>query len=729
MSEVSSTRNVSLTLEGTRLSSKSVSSSSNLGETPALIRLFDSLVLAVVEQSKESNEKTRSFMSFWMSPYSMMCMITAVLMNRVIIFASSRYRRRLPYVSNIILRLFSIYLLFQGSYGLFLSLKCYYSNAIIQRIFRSDYFRFDDETYLRERFLSIPFGRSIYRGPEGLVGPTSSVLQNFHLSLCLSQVLDTFILVASGLKPSMETGITLFEYSLAFQEAQLDSKISTELLLVAFIALANQLNIHVLGLLDLLQYKLVTSSVIGLFTLSYYSYNIVSGNIVNLPHIIIVGYFPHFCIMVIIILSVLIFLFSSILRMSFDNVAVNNLLDNWNSMNISLSDDFYSALIRFGEFIINISLPSRFMQETSNILLPGDNYIYSELKSAKCLKNGYSNEVVTHPELLGNSPTRASRQRRSWSLFEKSKMLGKLFFNFFQLIKFNLVELMLLRKRYVRGDLYGDGAGNEDEKLLPARATKYRILLNDDGSFYYTSDDTKVVDIDDVDEEELDEVYPGLLLKANLIENDNSADYVFREEEETDDDYEEVDDIECNVLRDSGLPMDNANTRESEMPAPSSDAVLDLLSLQSSKEALTLASFDHQILTYHLQHLQDPASRLTRSHFAKYYTDDLKLIDLLIEKRQELQLRRLEQCKSGICTHDGGPDPTLQKMNDVNHEDRADSLGVCVICHENSRQIILWPCRCLAICEKCRVTLSMHEFGTCVCCRSRVDGYSKVYIP
>ncbi|KAL3232532.1 ERAD-associated E3 ubiquitin-protein ligase ASI1 [Nakaseomyces bracarensis] len=49
----------------------------------------------------------------------------------------------------------------------------------------------------------------------------------------------------------------------------------------------------------------------------------------------------------------------------------------------------------------------------------------------------------------------------------------------------------------------------------------------------------------------------------------------------------------------------------------------------------------------------------------------------------------------------------------------------CVVCKTNDRNIILWPCSCFALCDDCRVSLSLRGFNTCVCCRCPVNGYSK----
>ena len=53
----------------------------------------------------------------------------------------------------------------------------------------------------------------------------------------------------------------------------------------------------------------------------------------------------------------------------------------------------------------------------------------------------------------------------------------------------------------------------------------------------------------------------------------------------------------------------------------------------------------------------------------------------------------------------------------------------CVVCQCASRSIILWPCRCLSLCDDCRVSLAMNNFDKCVCCRREVISFSRIYVP
>ncbi|KZS89969.1 hypothetical protein SISNIDRAFT_525442 [Sistotremastrum niveocremeum HHB9708] len=56
----------------------------------------------------------------------------------------------------------------------------------------------------------------------------------------------------------------------------------------------------------------------------------------------------------------------------------------------------------------------------------------------------------------------------------------------------------------------------------------------------------------------------------------------------------------------------------------------------------------------------------------------------------------------------------------------------CVICTVQPRNVICWPCRCLAVCDDCRSNLASRSPATkhiCPCCRQNVEGYSRIYIP
>lgn len=64
------------------------------------------------------------------------------------------------------------------------------------------------------------------------------------------------------------------------------------------------------------------------------------------------------------------------------------------------------------------------------------------------------------------------------------------------------------------------------------------------------------------------------------------------------------------------------------------------------------------------------------------------------------------------------------------HDENGGSNGPqCVVCYNEPRTIIVWPCRCLSLCDGCRVSLAMNNFDKCVCCRREVISFSRIYVP
>jgi len=58
--------------------------------------------------------------------------------------------------------------------------------------------------------------------------------------------------------------------------------------------------------------------------------------------------------------------------------------------------------------------------------------------------------------------------------------------------------------------------------------------------------------------------------------------------------------------------------------------------------------------------------------------------------------------------------------------------SVCVICTTEARDVICWPCRCLAMCDGCREVMAGRSAPAkhrCPCCRRLIEGYSKIYVP
>lgn len=79
------------------------------------------------------------------------------------------------------------------------------------------------------------------------------------------------------------------------------------------------------------------------------------------------------------------------------------------------------------------------------------------------------------------------------------------------------------------------------------------------------------------------------------------------------------------------------------------------------------------------------------------------------------------------------------------NDSERERMRLCVICYIEDRTIICWPCRCLALCDGCRIAIvtrppprhfeSAFESSqarpthTCPTCRTPVTGFSRIYSP
>lgn len=77
--------------------------------------------------------------------------------------------------------------------------------------------------------------------------------------------------------------------------------------------------------------------------------------------------------------------------------------------------------------------------------------------------------------------------------------------------------------------------------------------------------------------------------------------------------------------------------------------------------------------------------------------------------------------------------PPQQTAEAGNWDTGADGMGSggpqCVVCQMAPRTVLVWPCGCLSLCDECRVGLASKNYTTCVCCRTAVVAYSRLYVP
>jgi hypothetical protein len=176
---------------------------------------------------------------------------------------------------------------------------------------------------------------------------------------------------------------------------------------------------------------------------------------------------------------------------------------------------------------------------------------------------------------------------------------------------------------------------------------------------------------------------------------------------------------------------------------PLQDPLLDMSTLARLLDPRDRESREEaRILAAHLKPNQDGPQIMTRSRYQK---------EIEREKSKIIFSSRLHQLNA-MDSGSSGRKPTADEESEIleklilsrraetspnadasSWESGATGLGPngppCVVCQTSPRAIITWPCRCLCICEDCRVSLAMNNFGSCVTCRQEVGGFMRLWVP
>ncbi|GAM90188.1 hypothetical protein ANO11243_082290 [Dothideomycetidae sp. 11243] len=131
-----------------------------------------------------------------------------------------------------------------------------------------------------------------------------------------------------------------------------------------------------------------------------------------------------------------------------------------------------------------------------------------------------------------------------------------------------------------------------------------------------------------------------------------------------------------------------------------------------SPTPLTRSAYRRRFVSQRSQVLLPPSSPQMSGAQAEA-DEELTLEHFILSRRQEIAAREKQQGRSWASGADGlgagGP--------------------VCVVCQSAPRAVLVWPCGCLSICDDCRVGVAARNFNTCLCCRTGVVAYSRLYVP
>lgn len=776
-----------------------------------LVKLILALLEAVFEQKEASSksvlwDRFGGLATYCCSIYGVSCLVMALILNRTLVMASTNSSRNqqaaisrqrgilntpklaelLKNMSMISFKVFAVGLLLYNGYHLLVALNFHYHMGLTLKdtlpwyrfLIPDNLFEYDPQSFNSNRYMATP-------KDQVSIGPTSDMFWPVFLGFCFLLFIETFVSVVQGKQPYTESGITIFEHSLAFQEVSSTGffggshlhKRPTEQVLIACIFLTlNHLNIHIGGLFNNNRYRLIPLSIIGLSFLTYFVSCFMNGSIWKFPFIIILSFIPQVLIMLIIFISVFIFSMA-VLAKGFQlqdlNYASFLLYDNHENdpefrarnLNINFSDDFYTALLNAGMLAITLAGKSSYITELSLVIVDDDTWlernIWEKIKyQAKSLANipegsnannvleylkenkisGYGNMILTpskrlisgeQTELFSDDKTDLKNSRSISILRKRYIFLKEMVVDLIQLLYGLIIDSFLLSyfprvfRRYVlRQPIVNKDAAEETSQEFESRKRKTPAFIRPYVK-RYTNQPSEATHRNEKPALEL------LVSIDNYNDDQLSKEYVSLllgeeiSEVDNSEDYR-VDVYELELEDDSDVEsIDLAFASTVKSNELSNDGSLMINEILSPEEfQILMSTGDIDILQHHLKYDCQNNGMLTRSRFRSLTTDIGIQENTSSNEDETSRLLEIILDKRKARDHDiASSHSNLDSGFDLNS--RLD----CVICQTNVREIITWPCKCFAICESCRLSLISKGIEGCVCCRRDVEGVSKVFIP
>ncbi|PWW71668.1 hypothetical protein C7212DRAFT_303221 [Tuber magnatum] len=582
-----------------------------------------------------------------------------------------------------------------------------------------------------------------------------ALLWPFYRTVCFSQFVESFICAVTARNPAAETGMTLMEHSLAFAEAEflavpkvfeiqsapldgettgMDSRrvlvhtennVPPEVLYISLISAFGHLTSHILGVFGRqAKYRLLSTGIWGVAFLSGFAWALIfrheSGAVLNFPTVCVVGFIPHLLIFTGIFVCGVVYALALVLtslfpppglserpsfRAGLDNLQANLTLG---TVTINNSDDFYTTLLKLGFQCLTAASEATYLNEGRVVRLPAWTWLEDQrtkvLDSQRRLGIGGGGAA---PGLVGTGVGKGpySQERR------------------------DLRGIMAPKKsRNGTGSSRWAGAGEMMRGvsvLLVSLTSRWAPVL------FRTRrrgppDSPEVFDAAqgptlETEEEDADSASLYTRFIANIggpLWSDSDASGDFQPDDSIDDDTSTI----VSAASDIGSITDFSHDSDDESQPPG---------MQTPTQSHPYPSRDPSL---------SPSP--PRSPFSEIFPTPADLATLLDpqtpEDRAQAQALGRHLKAPNILTRStyraaNAASTSLESIILQQRRPSSATAGTsyssCVVCQSASRSIIVWPCRCLALCEDCRVCLAHNNYKSCVCCRQSVEGFSRIYVP
>ncbi|KAG0138293.1 hypothetical protein HOY82DRAFT_262667 [Tuber indicum] len=600
-------------------------------------------------------------------------------------------------------------------------------------------------------------GRKGIKDMEPIKG-SLALLWPFYKTVCFSQFVESFICAVTARNPAAETGMTLMEHSLAFAEAEFlavpkvfeiqsappddettvadnrrvlvhtEKNVPPEVLYISLISALGHLTSHILGVFNRqAKHRLLSTGIWGVAFLSGFAWALIfrseSGAVLNFPTVCVVGFIPHLVIFTGIFVCGAIYALALVLtsllpppgvserpsfRAGLDNLQANLTLG---TVTINNSDDFYTTLLKLGFQCLTAASEATYLNEGRVVRLPAWTWLEDQrtkvLDSQRKLGIGGGGAA---PGLVGTGVGKGpySQERKD----VKGVMAPK-------------------KGRSGTGSSRWAGAGEMMRGVsvllvsLTSRwvPTLFRTRERDSPDTPESVDanqgPTLEVEEEDANSTSLYTRFIGNIEGPLWADSDASGDFEPDDSIDDDDDASTVSSAASDTAPLTDFPYDSdfddfprSGTRtptqshpypfhdSSSSPSPPRSPFTEIFSTAADLATL----LDPQTPEDRAQaqalgrHLKAP-NILTRSTYHSANSASTSLESIILQQRQQ-----------SLATP-------------------ASSYSSCVVCQSATRTIIVWPCRCLALCEDCRVCLAHNNYKSCVCCRQGVEGFSRIYVP
>ncbi|KHJ35576.1 putative ubiquitin-protein ligase [Erysiphe necator] len=853
------------------------------------------------------------------SKWALGCIVTAVILNRTNVYARTRWNLQLSWKVRFLLRITPIILLAMQCRKILQSLHCQTSpeftlmrwgNASVQSdlIFnQSGNFLYkissilllgasDKKSCLDMNMIPPEYNSKINKLdseietiPIELKG-SLPILWPLFKTFAFSQFVETISCAVLGRQIVTEYGMSLFELSLAFTEAEAIAmnksdiggletsttsatwintagnvntrnlmdrpkiikyiNTSPEVLLIGFISAMNHLTSHFLALFDQQSnFRLLNTGIWGLA----YTASILQGissfslddrpdqSIFRFPTVCVISFIPHVLIIFGIVGCSIIYIVALLLTATslppmVEEIGHSDLNSNcpliqkiwlahknmqanvsFSRIHVTLSMDFYTALLRTGISIMSMANEAVYLNESRGVnikqrtwlederlqeletnglnwLEPRDQLRDSSAELTDVFSNdislvtaedqpidrlqqvpsGYLREMITHTSGSGNR----QQGRLSSNVAGTTERSGRWYMAFELCLGFSRLllgcygafHLWLIARLGIRAQpkwlLWMARPPKSFSKDLKSNNQVDFDSFDSLNSYEENSELKKQIDMDiedefrkiaiqnrqvwtDADEKKLDaDLYRWWLDGGCWGEKDSSGNFAPTGQGEDDDTSSVVSTrtTEGDYWQSDSADEDNHLTPTQMTPlfsresTPYYDTTLTVSNLaqllnpktpemRAEAEALSIHLSNDHVVTrsrFHKLRQRSRAKFLTSTRVRPpNFTPSSPSGKLTLEEESQI-LEYLIVSRRGLTNNSNQNQSASWARNNIG----IDEAGpLCVVCQTSPRCIIIWPCRCLSLCNDCRVTLAMNNFEKCVCCRRDVGSFSRIFVP